>query len=82
MARYVIRWVDVALDQYLSLTAEQQSLIDRRLGGLADGPDGDGCRYDADSDTWIATDEQAAGLIVYTFRTDGPRIIVLRLVYY
>lgn len=44
-------------------------------------PTGPGCRYDPGSDTWTATDASAAGLIVYTFRTHSPRLIVLRLVY-
>jgi hypothetical protein len=78
---FVVTWTEVALDQYLALDVEQRKLIDRRLVMLAGAPDGDECRYDPGSDTWTATDESSAGFIVYTYRNDGLRLIVLRLVY-
>jgi hypothetical protein len=81
MARLVVTWSEVALDEYLALDSGRQRLIDRRLTELVDAPDGPGCRYDAGTDTWAATDAEAAGFIVYTFRIDGSRLVVLRLVY-
>lgn len=37
--------------------------------------------YDARSDLWTTTDDAGAGLISFTFRTDHPRLVILRLVY-
>lgn len=81
MARHVLGWVDVALDQYLALPLEQQHLIDARIGQLLDDPAGSGSSYDPDTDWWTTTDHFGAGLIVYVFRPDRPRLVILRLVY-
>ena len=81
MSRYQLGWVDVALDQYVAFSAEQQHLIDHRISQLLDSPDNAGCSYDEASDHWTTTDSAGAGLIVYIFRTGRPRLVVLRLIY-
>jgi hypothetical protein len=81
MSRYQLGWVNVALDQYLTLAPEHQHLIDSRLAELINHPDDADCSYDKSSDHWTTTDSAGAGLIVYIFRTGRPRLVVLRLVY-
>lgn len=81
MSRYELGWVDVALNQYVSLSPENQHLIDSRLSRLLDHPDDGDCSYDEASDHWTTTDSASVGLIVYVFRIGRPRLVVLRLVY-
>lgn len=81
MSRYQLGWVDVALDQYVTLSPKHQHLIDSRLLQLLDHPDDADCSHDETSDQWATTDSGGNGLIVYVFRIGRPRLVVLRLVY-
>ncbi len=81
MPHYILGWVDIALDQYISLSAAQQRLIDARIRHLLDDPAGPGSSHDPGTDLWTTTDNAGAGLIVYVFRVDRPRLIIMRLVY-
>lgn len=81
MTQYTLRWAEVALEQYISLSAEFQGLIDERIAELLDVPDGPGCGYEPSTDHWTTTDRAGRGLIVYVFRLGHPRLVVLRIVY-
>ena len=81
MARLVVQWAEVALDQYLALDQRRRASVDACLQTLAEFPDGPGSWYDLSSDTWTAADPDTAGVIVYTFRVEGPKLVVLRLIY-
>lgn len=80
MAHYTLGWVDIAIDQYLALPPPDQRLVDARVRRLVQDPEV-GASYDARTDLWTTTDEAGAGLIIYTFRVDRPRLVILRLVY-
>lgn len=81
MPRYVLGWVDAALDQYVAVPPERQRLIDARIQQLLDHPDDPDCHHDDATDHWTTTDAEGAGLIVYIFRVGQPRLVILRLVY-
>ena len=81
MAGYVLSWVDVASEQYAGLPSEVQQLVDLRLADLLEDPDDPRCSEDAASGQWTTTDHQGLGLILYTFRPGGPRLVILRLIY-
>lgn len=81
MARYDPGWADIAIDQYLALSEELQRLVDARVTQLLDEPDGPGTGHDRRTDQWTTTDNAGAGLIIYVFRANRPRLVILRLVY-
>lgn len=76
----VRHWVEIAIDRYLALPDEQQRLVDSRIEKLH-GPAGPGTSYDPQTDLWTTTDSAGAGLITYIYRTDRPRLVILRLFY-
>jgi hypothetical protein len=78
---YALTWVDVARDQYAALEPADQHLVDLRVAQLLDHPDGLGCSEDATTGQWLTSDRLGRGLILYSFRPGGPRLVVLRLVY-
>ena len=73
-------WVDIAEDQYRALPDQQQRLVDARVSQLLDDPE-TGSFHDERTDQWTTTDSSGTGLITYVFRTDRPRLIILRLIY-
>ncbi len=73
--------MDVAIEQYLALPIEQQRLVDTRVQQLLDNPAGPGTSHDPHTDLWTTADSTGTGLIVYIFRPDRPRLVVMRLVY-
>lgn len=81
MPRFSVGWVDVAIDQYLTLEMGQRQLVDERIAELAELPDGPDCHRDRATDQWTTTDERGEGLILYIFRNDPARLVVLRLIY-
>ena len=81
MPRYVLGWVEVALEQYVALPPDRQQLIDQGIAQLLEQPDDADCSHDSASDHWTTTDRAGAGLIVYVFRVGRPRLVILRLVY-
>lgn len=81
MALYTLGWVDIAIDHYLALGVAEQQLIDVGIQQLLDNPEGPGSHHDPASDLWTTTDVAGAGLIIYTFRRDRPRLVIMRLVY-
>jgi hypothetical protein len=78
---YSLGWVDIAVEQYLALPIDQQQLVDARVQQLLDEPAGPGTNHDPQTDLWTTTDSTGAGLIVYIFRVNGPRLVIMRLVY-
>lgn len=48
---------------------------------LLDKPEDPGCHHDQASDLWSTTDLAGAGLIIYTFRSGKPRLVIMRLIY-
>jgi hypothetical protein len=80
MARYAVGWVDIAEDQYYALTDEQQRLVEARINQLLEDPE-TGSFHDERTDQWTTTDRSGTGLISYVFRTDRPRLTILRLIY-
>lgn len=80
MARYTVGWVDIAEEQYHALSAQQQRLVDARINQLLEDPETSSF-LDRRTDQWTTTDNSGAGLISYVFRTDRPRLVILRLVY-
>ena len=81
MPDYVLTWVDVSREQYAELDADTQHLIDLRLADLLEHPDGPGCSEDSLSGQWVTSDRLGRGLILYSFRQGGPRLVILRLIY-
>lgn len=81
MPHYLLGWAEIAMGQFEALELQQQLLIETRIRGLLDEPDGPDCSYDVTSDLWTTTDAAGAGLITYVFRPDRRRLIILRLVY-
>lgn len=81
MPGYALTWVDVARDQYAALEPADQHLVDLRLAELINHPDGPGCSEDTTTGQWLTSDRLGHGLILYSFRPGGPRLVVLRLVY-
>ena len=81
MAGYALTWVDVARDQYAVLPPDIQHLIDLRLAELLDDPGGPGCSEDAATGQWLTSDRLSQGLLLYSFRPGGPRLVILRLIY-
>ena len=80
MARYAVGWVDIADDQFRALSDQQQRLIDARISQLLVDPE-TGSFHDERTDQWTTTDSSGIGLITYVFRTDRPRLIILRLIF-
>lgn len=81
MPNYILGWVDIAIEQYLALPTTQQRLIDTRIQQILDNPAGPSSSHDPDTDLWTTSDSAGAGLIVYVFRADRPRLVIMRLVY-
>ena len=81
MPRYALGWADIALDHYLALPPDVQQLVDARISGLLELPDGPGTSYDPGTDHWTTA---AAGeaLMVYVFWVGLPRLVILRLVHF
>ena len=73
--------MDVARKQYAALPSEIQHLADLRLADLLEDPDDPRCSEDAAPGQWTTTYHQGLGLILYTFRPGGPRLVILRLIY-
>lgn len=73
-------WVDIADDQYHALSDQQRRLVDARVDQLLDDPE-TGAFHDLRTDQWTTTDSSGTGLISYVFRSDRPRLVILRLIY-
>lgn len=69
------------IDQYLALEMSQRQLVDERMTQLVELPDGPDCHLDLVTDQWTTTDAHGEGLILYIFRDDPARLVVLRLIY-
>jgi len=78
---HILGWVDIVIEQYLALPSNQQRLIDTRIQQLLTDPAGSDTHRDPDTDLWTTTDAAGSGLIVYIFRADKPRLVIMRLVY-
>lgn len=72
-------WLEIATDQYKSLSVEARQQVDVRLAGLLAGPVGRPEAYDAATDQWVTDYGAGAGLILYAVVPDHQRVI-LRLI--
>jgi hypothetical protein len=81
VAPYILGWVDISRAQYATLPSDLQHLIDLRVADLLDDPGGPGRHEDRGSGQWTTTDQAGAGVILYTFHPDLPRVAILRLSY-
>lgn len=81
MSRYILGWVDAALDHYFALPAQQQRLIDARIQQLLERPDDPDCHYDDATDHWTTTDAKGTGLLCLHLSRRRQRLVILRLVY-
>ena len=82
MPRYAL-WADIALDHYLAaLPPDVQQLVDARISGPLELPDGPGTSYDPGTDHWTTTAAAGEVLMVYVFRVGLPRLVILRLVHF
>ena len=79
MARYWPVWLEIATEQYNSLSPELQRQVDVKLDELLDDPEHGGV-YDKASDQWTATFGGGLGLIVYAIVAQNVKVIVLRLI--
>jgi len=82
MPRYALGWADIALDHYLALPPDVQQLVDARISGLLELPDGPGTSYDPGTDHWTTTAAAGEVLMVYVFQVGLPRLVILRLVHF
>ncbi|WP_019853083.1 type II toxin-antitoxin system RelE family toxin [Actinopolyspora mortivallis] len=78
MARYFVRWVDVAEDAYRKLPRKQQRAVDKRMTQLAENPK-DGSGYDTKTDRWTTTADNGNIMIVFLIHDRTLRITILRL---
>jgi hypothetical protein len=81
VARYQLRWLEIAERQYLDLPPEARALVDDRLTRLLEDPIGEpGAVYNARSDQWSVplADE---GFLFYAVVHDPATVIVLRLIH-
>ncbi|SDP64081.1 hypothetical protein SAMN04487905_106207 [Actinopolyspora xinjiangensis] len=78
MARYFIRWVDVAEDAYYKLPPKQQKAVDKRMDQIAENPR-DGSSYDKSTDRWTTTADNGTIMIVFALHNETLRITILRL---
>jgi hypothetical protein len=81
VARYSLGWADLALDQYLALPSDVQPLVDARISGLLEVPDGPSTSYDPGTDHWTTTAAAGDVLMVHVFRVGLPRLVILRVVH-
>lgn len=79
MARYGVRWLEIADATYRDLPAEIRKEIDRRLDELAEYPEAPAAAYDPRSDQWTTTYGGGRGLIVYAVAREQHRLLILRL---
>lgn len=78
MPSYRLIWVEIAQQQYDTLSEDVRLLVDHRLTQLLGDPTADAV-YNRRSDQWsISLDDH--GLLFYAVVHDPPRVIVLRLV--
>jgi hypothetical protein len=80
MPRYGPVWLEIARQQYASLSPEQQEQVDSRIGNLLENPHLPRSSYDEPTDQWTTTYGGGAGLIVFAVVHDRQRVIILRLV--
>ncbi len=80
MPRYALVWLEIALEQYVSLADQTQELLDARIEQLLENPRQPLGGYDKPTDQWTTTYGGGAGLIVYAVVHERQRIIILRLV--
>jgi hypothetical protein len=81
MARYRLRWLEIAEQQYRDLPANLRDVVDHRLARLVQDPTADrDAVYSAASDQWSVpvADE---GFIFFAVVRNPPTLIVLRLIY-
>lgn len=81
MARYQLRWLEIAEQQYLDLPPGTRQLVDDRLTRLLDDPTGEaGSVYNERSDQWsVALADE--GFLFYAVVHDPATVVVLRLIH-
>jgi len=80
MPRYGAVWLEIAREQYASLPADIQALIDARVAELLEDPRQPRSAYDQLTDQWTTTYGGGAGLILFAVAPERQRVIILRLV--
>lgn len=81
MPRYGPVWLEIAREQYASLSDEARAQIDLRIEELLENPRGQlETAYDTGTDQWTTTYGDGAGLIVYAVVATHRRVLILRLV--
>jgi len=80
MPRYGAVWLEIAREQYASLPADIQDLIDARVAELLEDPRQPRSAYDQLTDQWTTTYGGGAGLILFAVAPERQRVIILRLV--
>ncbi len=80
MPRYGAVWLEIAREQYASLPADIQALIDARVAELLEDPRQPRSAYDQLTDQWTTTYSGGAGLILFAMVPERQRVIILRLV--
>ncbi len=80
MSRYGPVWLEIALEQYSSLSTEARAQVDARIEQLLENPRQPLGGYDKLTDQWTTTYGGGAGLILYAVVHERQRVIILRLV--
>lgn len=79
MPRYGLVWLEIAIEQYISLAARAQGQIDARVEQLLENPRRPRGAYDERTDQWTTTYGGGAGLILYAVVHEPEKVIILRL---
>ncbi len=81
MPRYERSWLEIAQEQYDSLSATTRELVDRRIEELLDDPTGNlDAKYYRRFDEWIIPFGADEGFISYAVVEEPRRLVILRRV--